>query len=378
MAFSGAAFGRGLANAATGAFAGQQEREREAYRRRMDEERIAREEKERGFRELVQRHAMGLADAQNARAQESQDVALSEGGYSRFSPETFGPSVREAAGVAASGGGAMASFLPMAALLTERAMQGTKRGTPVKMRDSVRERDAKTQRQQQIADTAEERAVNAARDERNFEQTRTLQSEADRRQMARDERQFAQQRALLTQRQAAPASATPKPLTGAAAQRAEAMQSVQQALGDYRALLDLQGPGLVSGQDPKRAQLDAQYGALQMALKEAFNLGVLNGPDLKLIEAQLTPPTGIKAMYRGKDAMLAQVDQTLDQMKKRGATIQQVYQGAPSGAPAGEAQSQADAYANETPGQKAYRARAREFGYSDEEISAAITRRGIK
>lgn len=121
----------------------------------------------------------------------------------------------------------------------------------------------------------------------------------------------------------------PKPLTGTAAQRMEAIATVQQGLKDYKTLLDEIGPRAIIGHDDAIARLANQYGSLQMGLKEAFNLGVLNGPDLELIERQLTNPIGLKGLWRGKNAMLTEVDQTADQMRKREDTMRSIYQGQP-------------------------------------------------
>lgn len=122
-------------------------------------------------------------------------------------------------------------------------------------------------------------------------------------------------------------------LTGEPAKRAEAMSAVEKELTAYRAMLDTQGPSLLNLRNEDKTKLESQYGNLQMALKEAYNLGVLNGPDLALIEKQITPPVGIAAVAKGKPALLGQVDQVGASMKRRQQAQGEVYgtkQAAPS------------------------------------------------
>lgn len=120
-------------------------------------------------------------------------------------------------------------------------------------------------------------------------------------------------------------------LPTAAQGRLEAIEGTKRALSEYRKMLDQYGTAMMSGDDPKRNQLDAAFGGVKMVLKEALNLGVINGPDLKILEEQLSPPTGVKAsLWKGKKALLAQVDQVTKSMDDRAQTIYQVYGGTSS------------------------------------------------
>jgi hypothetical protein len=121
-------------------------------------------------------------------------------------------------------------------------------------------------------------------------------------------------------------------LTGEPAKRAEAMSAVTKELAAYRAMLDAQGPSLMNLRNEDKTRIESQYGNLQMTLKEAYNLGVLNGPDLALIEKQITPPVGFAAMTKGKSALLGQVDQVGAGMKRRQQAQSEVY-GAQQSAP---------------------------------------------
>ena len=173
-------------------------------------------------------------------------------------------------------------------------------------------------------------------------------------------------------------------LSGTAAQRAESLIAVQNALGQYRNMLAKTGTALFSGGDKDRAALDSQYGAVQMALKEAFNLGVLNGPDLELLEKQLTRPTGMMSQWKGKDAMIAQIDQTMQGMASRQDAMRQVYGGgrpsaatAPSGPIAGGDTARTTSVRMDSPKQAQFRAEAKAEGYTDAEIDAFIKQKRI-
>jgi hypothetical protein len=117
----------------------------------------------------------------------------------------------------------------------------------------------------------------------------------------------------------------PMGLTGEPAKRAEAMSAVTKELAAYRSMLAEQGPSLMNLRNEDKTRIESQYGNLQMTLKEAYNLGVLNGPDLALIEKQITPPVGLAAMAKGKDALLGQVDQVGAGMKRRQQAQGEVY-----------------------------------------------------
>lgn len=65
---------------------------------------------------------------------------------------------------------------------------------------------------------------------------------------------------------------------------------------------------------PAKDSLTSSLRALQIALKEYDNLGVLNGPDMKILSEEIGDPTSI-FVYPGKTKVLLN---TIDEVKKRG------------------------------------------------------------
>jgi hypothetical protein len=53
----------------------------------------------------------------------------------------------------------------------------------------------------------------------------------------------------------------------------------------------------------KRADIQAKYRNMQLQAKEAYNLGVLNGPDLTIIEQLVMDPTTVTGVFTGKKAI---------------------------------------------------------------------------
>lgn len=73
---------------------------------------------------------------------------------------------------------------------------------------------------------------------------------------------------------------------------------------------------LPSGEDTNRMQ--AKYISLLMGLKDAYTLGALTGPDLSLIEAQLTNPASWSGKFVTKKGFDSQI-QTIEDMLNRSA-----------------------------------------------------------
>lgn len=53
----------------------------------------------------------------------------------------------------------------------------------------------------------------------------------------------------------------------------------------------------------KRADIQAKYRNMQLQAKEAYNLGVLNGPDLTIIEQLVVDPTTVTGVFTGKKSI---------------------------------------------------------------------------
>lgn len=55
------------------------------------------------------------------------------------------------------------------------------------------------------------------------------------------------------------------------------------------------------------ARMKAKYNALLMGVKDAYQLGALTGPDMNIVEAQITNPASISGIFTSRDAMNEQV-----------------------------------------------------------------------
>lgn len=67
------------------------------------------------------------------------------------------------------------------------------------------------------------------------------------------------------------------------------------------------------------ARMQAKYNALLMGVKDAYQLGALTGPDMGIVQAQITNPASFSGMMHSKDAFNEQV-KVLDDILKRAKT----------------------------------------------------------
>jgi hypothetical protein len=65
------------------------------------------------------------------------------------------------------------------------------------------------------------------------------------------------------------------------------------------------------------ARMNAKYTALLMGVKSAYELGALTGPDMGIVEAQVTNPASISGALTSRDGMKEQV-KVLEEILKRG------------------------------------------------------------
>jgi hypothetical protein len=65
------------------------------------------------------------------------------------------------------------------------------------------------------------------------------------------------------------------------------------------------------------ARMNSKYTALLMGLKDAYELGALTGPDMSIVESQITNPATIAGAMTSRDAMQEQV-KVLEGMLQRG------------------------------------------------------------
>lgn len=80
------------------------------------------------------------------------------------------------------------------------------------------------------------------------------------------------------------------------------VQNLQNAIADYRKELD--GFGGIDGLNPSaRATMGTKYNNMMLQAKEAYNLGVLNGPDYDILTAVITNPMSFKGALTPKAAL---------------------------------------------------------------------------
>lgn len=119
------------------------------------------------------------------------------------------------------------------------------------------------------------------------------------------------------------------PKQGETAQKQQTgVQNTRAALTQYReALKDFSLTDLAS--PDARAKMGTVYNNAMLQAKEAFNLGVLNGPDLKILEQVLTPPTSLKGGLTSKAALDAQAAKLDEIMARIGSQVSATQSGQP-------------------------------------------------
>ena len=99
--------------------------------------------------------------------------------------------------------------------------------------------------------------------------------------------------------------------------------------------------------DANTATITSKYTALLMGIKDAYQLGALTGPDMSLVESQLTNPATISGIRTSREAMKAQVNVLEGILKRSKENLESAYRkkmdlgvakssnstGAPAGAP---------------------------------------------
>ena len=121
------------------------------------------------------------------------------------------------------------------------------------------------------------------------------------------------------------------------------VKNTRDAISEFRA--ELGNFSRLDSLKPKdRARIETKYRNMQMQAKEAYNLGVLNGPDLAILEQIIYNPTSMVGVAVGKDSIDAQAAEldrimqnvgTTVQTRGRGTTTQQPAARTPTGAPPG-------------------------------------------
>ena len=74
-----------------------------------------------------------------------------------------------------------------------------------------------------------------------------------------------------------------------------------------------------------RAALKSSFTALQMGLKNAFELGALAGPDLSLLQGMLVDPTSPQALIIGDKGVAEQLDKAKEYIRNRGRAVYEAH-----------------------------------------------------
>ena len=108
-------------------------------------------------------------------------------------------------------------------------------------------------------------------------------------------------------------------------------QNLSNAIREYREALKTFGT-LDAVKPDQRAMMGTKYNNMMLQAKEAYNLGVLNGPDFDILQSVVTDPRSIKGVITSNNALDTQaaeldrimsgVAQTSSQLKPRGGAAQ--------------------------------------------------------
>ena len=74
-----------------------------------------------------------------------------------------------------------------------------------------------------------------------------------------------------------------------------------------------------------RAALKSSFTALQMGLKNAFELGALAGPDLSLLQGMLVDPTSPQALIMGDKGVAEQLNKAKEYIRNRGRAVYEAH-----------------------------------------------------
>lgn len=112
------------------------------------------------------------------------------------------------------------------------------------------------------------------------------------------------------------------------------LDRAEDALEEYATLIQ-QNEGGLRWPGEQRARLEAAYRNVLLELKEAYNLGVLNGPDLQLMEQILTDPTSMfsQGLFYGPESFGTQIDLVRDKLRGIRSTLDETYGGAQADSP---------------------------------------------
>lgn len=117
-------------------------------------------------------------------------------------------------------------------------------------------------------------------------------------------------------------------------------QNLSNAINEYRQALKTFG-SMDALKPDQRAMMGTKYNNMMLQAKEAYNLGVLNGPDFDILQSVVTDPRSIKGVITSNkaldtqaaelDRIMSGVAQTSSQLKPRGGATQPSNQGPKAG-----------------------------------------------
>ena len=118
------------------------------------------------------------------------------------------------------------------------------------------------------------------------------------------------------------------------------VQNLSNAIQEYRQALKSFG-SLDALKPDQRAMMGTKYNNMMLQAKEAYNLGVLNGPDFDILQSVVTDPRSLKGVITSNkaldtqaselDRIMSGVAQTSSQLKPRGGATQPSNQGPKAG-----------------------------------------------
>lgn len=134
-------------------------------------------------------------------------------------------------------------------------------------------------------------------------------SEADKARIALDKQRLGLEGARLNleQQKVAQELALGKPLTGEAAKQVIGATNLKSAVDNYKTMLkdfntiDFANPNA-------RAKIGEAYNNMMLQAKEAYNLGVLNGPDYQILTSIVKDPTSMSSLLVSKKTLEDQAD----------------------------------------------------------------------
>ena len=98
------------------------------------------------------------------------------------------------------------------------------------------------------------------------------------------------------------------------------VQNTRNAITEYRTAI--KKFGVTDMMNPNaRAKMGTVYNNMMLQAKEAYNLGVLNGPDYDILQSVVADPTSLRAGLISKDALDAQAAKLDEIMQRIGLTV---------------------------------------------------------